>query len=154
MLCEDFGILTWSWLDVKAVAWLVRFVLCRFTPWTVARQSTSSYQQSCYPGYTTFGRNSILSFFNLLRNPGGKPKAPYTWWNFCLQLSVADKSFMVCSPEKHVARDIWSFMTLLYFLKLVSYFSRLLANRSSAFPEGQFTCNSCKWVYTIKKGVF
>ena len=34
-------------------------------------------------------------------------------------------------------------MTLLCFLKLVSHFSRLLANHSSAFPEGQFTCNSC-----------
>ena len=34
--------------------------------------------------------------------------------------------------------------TLLYFLKLVSYFSNLLANHSSAIPEGQFTCNSCK----------
>ena len=31
--------------------------------------------------------------------------------------------------------------TLLYFLKLISYFSRLLANHSSAISEGQFTCN-------------
>ena len=45
-------------------------------------------------------------------------------------------------------------MTLLFFLKLVSYFSRQLANHSSAIPEGQFTCNSCKGVHTIKKGVF
>ena len=44
--------------------------------------------------------------------------------------------------------------TLLYFLKLVSYFSRPLANHSSAFPESQFTCNSCKCVNTIKKEVF
>ena len=40
--------------------------------------------------------------------------------------------------------------TLLYFLKLVSYFSRQLANHSSAISEGQFTCS----FYTIKKGVF
>ena len=45
-------------------------------------------------------------------------------------------------------------VSLLFFLKLVSYFSRLLANYSSAFPEGQFTCNSCKCVYKIKKRVF
>ena len=44
--------------------------------------------------------------------------------------------------------------TLLYFLKLVFNFFRLLANHSSAISEGQFTCNSCKCVYTIKKGVF
>ena len=44
--------------------------------------------------------------------------------------------------------------TLLYFLKLVCNFSRLLANHSSVISEGQFTCNSCKCVYTIKKGVF
>ena len=44
--------------------------------------------------------------------------------------------------------------TLLYFLKLVCNFSRLLANHRSAISEGQFTCNSCKCVYTIKKGVF
>ena len=44
--------------------------------------------------------------------------------------------------------------TLLYFLKLVCNFSRLLANQSLAISEGQFTCNSCKCVYTIKKGVF
>ena len=44
--------------------------------------------------------------------------------------------------------------TLLYFLKLVCNFSRLMANHSSAISEGQFTCNSCKCVYTIKKGVF
>ena len=43
---------------------------------------------------------------------------------------------------------------LLYFLKLVSYFSRQLANHSSAISEGQFTCNFYKCVYTIKKGVF
>ena len=34
--------------------------------------------------------------------------------------------------------------TLLYFLKLVKYFYRLLANYSSAISEGQFTCNSKK----------
>ena len=44
--------------------------------------------------------------------------------------------------------------TLLYFLKLVSYFSRQLANHSSAISEGQFTCNFYKCAYTIKKGVF
>ena len=44
--------------------------------------------------------------------------------------------------------------TLLYFLKLVSYFSRQLANHSSAISEGQFTCNFQKCAYTIKKGVF
>ena len=44
--------------------------------------------------------------------------------------------------------------TLLYFLKLVFNFFRLLANHSSAISEGEFTCNSCKCVYTIKKGVF
>ena len=43
--------------------------------------------------------------------------------------------------------------TLLYFLKLVSYFARQLANHSSAVSEGQFTCNFYKCVYTIKKGV-
>ena len=43
--------------------------------------------------------------------------------------------------------------TLLYFLKLVSYFSRQLANHSSAISEGQFTCNFYKCAYTIKKGV-
>ena len=44
--------------------------------------------------------------------------------------------------------------TLLYFLKLVSYFSRQLANHSSAISEVQFTCNFYKCAYTIKKGVF
>ena len=44
--------------------------------------------------------------------------------------------------------------TLLDFLKLVSYFSRQLANHSSAISEGQFTCNFYKCAYTIKKGVF
>ena len=44
--------------------------------------------------------------------------------------------------------------TLLYFLKLVSYFSRQLANHSPAISEGQFTCNFYKSAYTIKKGVF
>ena len=44
--------------------------------------------------------------------------------------------------------------TLLYFLKLISYFSRQLANHSSAISEGQFTCNFYKCAYTIKKGVF
>ena len=44
--------------------------------------------------------------------------------------------------------------TLLYFLKFVSYFSRLLANLRSVISEGQFTCNFCQCVYTIKKGVF
>ena len=41
--------------------------------------------------------------------------------------------------------------TLLYFLKLVSYFSRLLANHSSAISEGQFTCN-CKKVFSSSLG--
>ena len=44
--------------------------------------------------------------------------------------------------------------TLLYFLKLVSYTPRLLANHSSAFPEGQSTCNSCKCVYTTSISFF
>ena len=44
--------------------------------------------------------------------------------------------------------------TLPYFLKLVSYTLRLLANHSSAFPEGQSTCNSGECVYILKKGVF
>ena len=44
--------------------------------------------------------------------------------------------------------------TLLYFLKLVSYFSRQLANHSSAISEGQFSCNFYKCAYAIKKGVF
>ena len=34
--------------------------------------------------------------------------------------------------------------TLIYFLKLVSYFSRLLGNHSWAISEGQLTCNSKK----------
>ena len=42
---------------------------------------------------------------------------------------------------------------LLYILKLVCNISRLLANHSSAISEGQFTCNSYKCVYTIKKGL-
>ena len=37
-----------------------------------------------------------------------------------------------------------SIRTLLSILKLVLYFSRLLANHSSAISEGQFTCNSKK----------
>ena len=53
-----------------------------------------------------------------------------------------------------VHETVSSNRTLLYFLKLVCNFSRLLANHSSAISEGQFTCNSCKCVYTIKKGVF
>ena len=52
-----------------------------------------------------------------------------------------------------VHETVSSNRTLLYFLKLVCNFSRLLANHSSAIYAGQFTCNSCKWVYTIKKGV-
>ena len=52
-----------------------------------------------------------------------------------------------------VHETVSSNRTLLYFLKLVCNFSRLLANHSSAISEGQFTCNSCKCVYTIKKGV-
>ena len=53
-----------------------------------------------------------------------------------------------------VHETVLSNRTLLYFLKLVCNFSRPLANHSSAISEGQFTCNSCKCVYTIKKGVF
>ena len=32
----------------------------------------------------------------------------------CLQLGVADKSFMVCTSEKHVSRDFWSFVKLFH----------------------------------------
>ena len=53
-----------------------------------------------------------------------------------------------------VHETVSSNRTLLYFLKLVCNFSRLLANHSSAISEGQFTCNSYKCLYTIKKGVF
>ena len=38
-------------------------------------------------------------------------------------------------------------------LKLVSCVLKPLANHSSAFPVAQFACNSCKCIYTIKKGV-
>ena len=40
--------------------------------------------------------------------------------------------------------------TLLCFLKLVLYASRQLANHSSAFPEGQSTCNSCLQIHSKK----
>ena len=53
-----------------------------------------------------------------------------------------------------VHETVSSYRTLLYFPKLVCNFSRLLANHSPAISEGQFTCNFCKCVYTIKKGVF
>ena len=53
-----------------------------------------------------------------------------------------------------VHETVSSNRALLYFLKLVFNFSRLLANHSSTISEGQFTCNSCKCVYPIKKGVF
>ena len=58
------------------------------------------------------------------------------------------KRFLVCHET------VSSNRTLLYFLKLVSYFSRQLANHSSAISEVQFTCNFYKCAYTIKNGVF